>query len=67
METNSLDGFNNLTDLMMSSYLLMTAAQVSKPKPAGIPCDLSAYPELDGLVHQKVPSYKQAVQRRFAV
>lgn len=52
---DSLDGFSSLTALMMNSYLLMTAAQVSKPEPLSSSSDLKNYPELNNLVAKRLP------------
>jgi len=54
---NSLEGFSDLTSLMMDSYLLMVAAQASRPVQSGTFTALDDYPALKSLVEKNLPEY----------
>ena len=62
---DNLDGFEQLSDMMMKSYLLMMAAQVSKEKHNPLPVALSEYPELDTLMANSFPDYDQILNPKL--
>lgn len=63
---DNLDGFEQLSDMMMKSYLLMVAAQVSKEKHNPLPDALASYPELDTLIAKSFPDYDQMLIQQNA-